>query len=177
VELEVAMNNNASRLAWSGRSLRMPAWLWLGLAAMTVATLHMFLDFGVGLFDLSGRLSTAEGGLVILIALIHLWWAISFAAGAQGSGSGVASVAVLAAGWTGLTNGYPIVYCPPTCAEAAPITDYAHIGSVALGILTPLVAIWSLWRARARVGVVLPLGALGLVIVTLVAFSNIPIQS
>lgn len=169
------MTASRGSLAWSGRTWRMPAWMWLGLAAMAVSTLHMFLDFGVGLFDLTGRLSRAEGALVVLIALIHVWWAISFAAGAQGNGAGVASVAVLELGWTTMTNGYPIVYCPPTCAEAAPLTDIAHIGSLSLGAVAALVAIWSLWRARARPGVVLPLGALALVMATLVTFGQIPI--
>ncbi len=90
----------------------MPAWLWLNLAAMGAATLHILIDFGIGLFSLEGQLATGEAALLVLIALIHVWWAISFAAGAQGSGGGGASAAVLAAGWTLLTNGYPIVFCP-----------------------------------------------------------------
>lgn len=149
----------------------MPAWLWLNLAAMGAATLHILIDFGIGLFSLEGQLATGEAALLVLIALIHVWWAISFAAGAQGSGGGVASAAVLAAGWTLLTNGYPIVFCPPTCAEAAPLSDVAHVGSLVFGTIAPLGAIWSLWRTRTRVGAVLPASALLLVIATVVAFS------
>src|SRR4029453_17348970 len=77
-----------------------------------------------------------------------LWWAISFMAGARGNGSGVASAGILGAGWAALTNGFPIVYCPPVCEEAWPLTDLGHVGSIVFGILLALVALWALWRAR-----------------------------
>ncbi len=54
-------------LAWSGQSWRLPLWLWLGLAAMAVGTLHILLDFGVGLFPLRGRLSLAVGATLLLV--------------------------------------------------------------------------------------------------------------
>ena len=75
-----------------------------------------------------------------------------FMAGARGTGSGVASAGMLGAGWAALTNGFPIVYCPPVCQEARPLTDLGHVGSVVFGILLALVAIWSLWPGLARVG-------------------------
>jgi hypothetical protein len=43
------------------------------------------------------------------VALIQLWWAVSFVAGARGNGSGVASAGILGAGWAAMTNGIPIV--------------------------------------------------------------------
>src|SRR5215207_11748012 len=56
--LEGFMESN--NLAWSGQSWRLPPWLWLSLAAMAVSTLHILLDFGVGLFPLQeGRVSPA----------------------------------------------------------------------------------------------------------------------
>ncbi len=96
-------------------------------------------------------------------------------AGARGNGSGVASAGILGAGWAALTNGFPIVYCPPVCEEAWPLTDFAHVGSIAFGILLPLVAIWSLWRARVRPGWFLPAVAAALVVGTLVSLANTPI--
>lgn len=166
------MRGHNPDLAWSAQTLRMPAWLWLNLAAMAAATLHILLDFGVGLFSLRGQLAPSEAALLMLITLIHVWWVISFATGAQGVTGGIASLAVLAVGWTLLTNGFPIVFCPPACAEAAPLSDVAHIASLVFGTLAPLSALWALWRARTRVGAALPAIALVLVIPTVVAFSN-----
>ena len=67
---------------------------------------------------------------------------------------------ILGTGWAALTNGFPIVYCPPVCEEPRPLTD--HDGSIVFGILLPLVAIWSLWRARARPGWFMPAAAAAL---------------
>ena len=103
-------------MEWDGRGWRMPVWLWLGLATMFFDVLHIIIDFGVGLFDLHGTLSLTEGATLVGVALIQLWWAISFLAGARGNGSGVASAGILGAGWAALTNGFPIVYCLP-CAR------------------------------------------------------------
>ena len=83
------MENNG--LGWSGRSWRLPAWLWLGLAAMAVGTLHILLDAGVGLFPSRGRLAPAVAAALLLISLVHAWWGVSLAAGARGVGGGVAS--------------------------------------------------------------------------------------
>lgn len=165
----------SEQLAWSGRTWRMPAWLWIGLATMFVSALHIIIDFGVGLFDLHGTLSLTEATTLIGVALIQLWWAISFMAGVQGSGSGVASAGILGLGWASLTNGFPIVYCPPVCVEARPLTDLGHVGSIVFGILLGLVAIWSLWRARVRPGWFMPAIALALVIGTIVSLANTPI--
>ena len=162
------------RLAWSGRDWRMPVWLWVGLATMFVSALHIIIDFGVGLFDLRGTLTLTEAATLVGVALIQVWWAISFMAGARGSGSGVASAGILGAGWAALTNGYPIVFCPPACEEARPLTDLAHVGSIVFGILLALVAIWSLSRARVRPGWFMPVVAAGLVIGTLVSLANTP---
>ena len=156
-------------LAWSGQSWRLPLWLWLSLAAMAVSTMHILLDFGVGLFPLQGRLSPAVGATLLLVSLIHAWWCVSLAAGAHGNGGGVASAAILGLGWTLLTNGYPIVFCPPPCPYAAPLSDVAHVGSLVLGIAAPAAAIWALWRVRVRVGWALPAGALVLVVATVLA--------
>jgi hypothetical protein len=153
----------------------MPLWLWVGLATMFFSVLHIILDFGVGLFDLSGTLSVSEAATILGVALIQLWWAISFMAGARGNGSGVASAGILGAGWSALTNGYPIIYCPPVCEEARPLTDVAHVGSIVFGILMALVAVWTLWRARVRPGWFMPTVAAALALGTIVALANTPI--
>ncbi len=46
-------------LAWSAQTWRMSAWLWLNLAAMGAATLHILIDFASDLFPLraSSRLA------------------------------------------------------------------------------------------------------------------------
>jgi len=168
-------SSGSQKLAWSGRDWRMPAWLWLGLATMFVSVLHIIIDFGVGLFDLHGTLSLTEASTLVGVAAIQLWWAISFMAGARGNGSGVASAGILGAGWAALTNGFPIVYCPPVCEEARPLTDLGHVGSIVFGILLALVAIWSLWRARVRPGWFMPTVAAALVVGTLVSLANTPI--
>jgi hypothetical protein len=142
---------------------------------MFFSVLHIVLDFGVGLFDLHGTLSLTEATTLVGVASIQLWWAISFMAGARGNASGVASAGILGAGWSALTNGFPIIYCPPVCQEARPLSDLAHVGSIGFGILLALVAIVSLWRARARPGWFLPAVAAALVIGTLVSLANTPI--
>src|SRR5262245_15607587 len=88
---------------------------WLGLAALAFGSLHILLDAGVGLFPTQGPASAAMAAVFVLSSLILVWWAVSIAAAASGQGGGLASVAVLTLGWTLLTNGYPIVYCPPPC--------------------------------------------------------------
>ena len=163
---------DSNDLAWSGRSWRLPPWLWLSLAAMAIGTLHILLDAGVGLFPSRGRLAPAVGAALLLISLIHVWWGVSLAAGALGAGGGVASVVILGLGWTLLTNGYPIVYCPPPCPDGAPLTDVAHLGSVVLGVAAPAAGLWALWRRRVRVGWTLPAGALVLVVATIWALSR-----
>jgi hypothetical protein len=160
------------QLAWSGRDLRMPVWLWLGLATMFVSALHIIIDFGVGLFDLHGTLAPTEASTLIGIALIQVWWAVSFMAGAQGNGGGIASAGVLGLGWAALTNGFPIVYCPPVCAEARPLSDIGHIGSIVLGVALALVVTWSLWRARARPSWFMPTIAAVLVVGTLISLAS-----
>ena len=169
------MEPSRPSLAWSGRDWRMPLWLWVGLATMFVSALHIIIDFGVGLFDLHGTLSPTEASTLVGVALIQLCWAISFMAGAQGNGSGVASAGILGAGWAALINGYPIIYCPPVCEEARPLTDLAHVGSILFGILLALVAIWSLCRARARPGWLMPTVAAALVVGTVVSLANTPL--
>ena len=154
----------------------MPIWLWVGLATMFFSALHIILDFGIGLFDLHGTLSLAEAATLIGVVLIQLWWAISFMVGAQGNGSGVASAGILGAGWSALTNGYPIVFCPPVCEEAWPLSDLAHVGSIVFGILLALVAIWSLWRAKVRLGWFMPAVAAALVVGTIVSLANTSIM-
>jgi hypothetical protein len=162
--VEGTMESNG--LAWSGQSWRLPPWLWLSLAAMAVSLMHILLDFGVGLFPLRGNVAPAVGAVLVLISLIQAWWGASLAAGARGVGGGVASAAILGLGWTLLTNGFSIVFCPPSCPVAAPLADVAHIGSLVLGIAAPAAGIWALWRGRVRVGWVLPAGALVLVVAT-----------
>ena len=165
----------AEQLTWSGRDWRLPAWLWVGFATMFVSVLHIVIDFGVGLFDLHGTLSFSEATTLVGVALIQVWWAVSLMAGAQGNASGVASAGVLGAGWAALTNGYPIVFCPPVCEEARPLTDLGHVGSIVFGILLAVVATWSLWRERLRPGWFMPTVAVLLVFGTLVALASTPL--
>lgn len=139
---------------------------------MVVGTLHILIDFGVGLFPMRGSLSYSEGATLVLVSLIHVWWCVSFVAGTHDDGGGVASAAVLALGWTALTNGSAIVFCPPACPYAAPLSDVAHVGSLGLGVLAAAVAIVTLWRRRMRVRWALPTGALALVVATIVALAN-----
>src|SRR5215212_7974154 len=173
--LEGFMESN--NLTWSGQSWRLPPWLWLGLAAMAVSTLHILLDFGIGLFPLRGRLSPAEGATLLLVSLIHVWWSVSLMAGAHGNGGGVASTAILGLGWTLLINGSSIMYCPPLCPEAAPLSDVAHVGSLVLGIAAPAAAIWALGRRRVPVGWALPAGALLLVVAAIWALASAAVAS
>jgi hypothetical protein len=168
--MEGIMERN--NLAWSGQSWRLPLWLGLSLAAMAVSTLHILVDFGVGLFPMRDRLSLAEGATLLLVSFIHAWWCISLAAGTHGNGGGVASAAILGLGWTALTNGYPIVFCPPACPYAAPLSDVGHVGSIVLGLVAPAAAIWTLWRRRVRISWALPTGALVLVVATVWALSR-----
>jgi hypothetical protein len=162
----------SEQLAWSGRDWRLPIWLWLGLATMFVSVLHIIIDFGVGLFDLHGTLTLAEATTLLGVAIIQIWWAVSFMAGARGNGSGVASAGILGAGWAALTNGFPIVYCPPVCEEARPLTDVGHVGSIVCGVLLALVCVWSLWRARVRPGWFMPAVAVIVVVGTIVSLAN-----
>lgn len=165
-----------SSVAWAADTWRVPAWLWIGVGAMAFGLLHILLDMGVGLFDMDGRLSVGVASVLIVIVLIHVWWVVSFVAGTQGRGGGILSAAVLALGWTTMMNGYPIVFCPPTCVPGSPLSDIAHIGALVLGPLAALAAIWALWRARPKMGWVLPVGAVLLVIAMLAAFSSTPID-
>src|SRR5918993_2930441 len=142
----------SEQLAWSGRDWRMPVWLWVGLATMFVSVLHIIIDFGVGLFDLHGTLSLSEGATLVGVALIQVWWAVSFMAGVRGNGSGVARAGILGAGWAALTNGFPIVFCPPVCEEARP-----------------------LWRARVRPGWFMPAVAAALAVGTILSLADTPI--
>lgn len=159
-----------ARVPWHGW-----AWLPLGLAAMGFATLHIMLDGGVALFDFTGTLTGFEATMLVGIALIHVWWAVSFLAGTHGRVGGILSAAVLAFGWTTLTNGSAIVYCAPTCPDGYPLTDVAHIGCIVLGPLAGLAALWGAgvqWRSRKAVLWWLPVVALALVPATIVGLAN-----
>jgi hypothetical protein len=169
----------SNNLAWSGESWRLPLWLWLSLGAMAISMMHILLDFGVGLFPMRGRLAPEVTTMVLLITLIQVWWGISLATGVRGVGGGLASAAILGLGWTALTNGYPIVFCPVPCPEAVPLSDIAHVGSIVFGIVAPAAAIGALWRGRRRVSWgwvswALPAGALVLVVATIWALANAP---
>lgn len=145
---------------------------WLSLGALAFGVLHMLMDFGVGLFPLQGPVTLAVGGALVLISLIHVWWAVSLAAAARGLGGGLASLAVLAFGWTLLANGFPIVFCPLPCPAAAPLSDVAHLGSLALGLAAPVAALWEIRQRRLKVDWPLPISALVLTVATLVALAN-----
>lgn len=153
-------------------TFRLGAAEWLGLAALAFGSLHILLDFSVGLFPTQGSLSAAVAATFVLTSLILLWWAVSIAAAVRGLGGGLASVGVLAFGWTLLTNGSAIVYCLPPCPVAAPLADVAHLGSLVSGLAATVGAGWALRRRRLRVGWRLPAGAAALVVASIVALGN-----
>jgi hypothetical protein len=145
---------------------------WLGLAALAFGSLHILLDFGIGLFPTQGPASAMVAASFVLTSLILVWWAVSIAAAAGGRGGGLASVAVLAFGWTLLTNGSSIVFCPPPCPVAAPLADVAHLGSLASGLAAAVGAAWALRRRRLRTGWRLPGGAAALVLASIIALGK-----
>ncbi|HEX2174116.1 MAG TPA: hypothetical protein VHL09_16915 [Dehalococcoidia bacterium] len=145
---------------------------WLGLAALAFGSLHILLDFSVGLFPTLGSVSAMVAASFVLTSLILLWWAVPIAAAVSGLGGGLASVAVLAFGWTYLTNGYAIVLCPPPCPVAAPLQDVAHLGSLASSLAATVGAAWALRQRRLRVGWRLPAGAAVLVMASIVALGD-----
>ena len=145
---------------------------WLGLAALAFGSLHILLDFSVGLFPTQGPVSAMVAATFVLTSLILVWWAVAIAAAASGLGGGLASVAVLAFGWTLLTNGSAIVFCPPPCAVAAPLADVAHLGSLASGLVATVTAVWALRQRRLWPGWRLPAGAAALVLASSVALGN-----
>jgi hypothetical protein len=130
------------------------------------------LDFSVGLFPTQGPASAAVAAVFVLTSLILLWWAVSLAAAASGLGGGLASVAVLAFGWTFLISGSSIGFCLPPCPVAAPLADVAHLGSIASGLAATVGAAWALWQRRRRVDWRLPAGAAALVVASIVALAN-----
>ena len=123
---------------------------WLGIAALAFGSLHIMLDFSVGLFPITERpVISRRGRSFLLTSLIVLWWAVSIAAAAGGLGGGLASVAVLAFGWTLLTNGSSIVFCPTPCRFGAPLADIAHVGSLTSGLAATVGALWALRHRQA----------------------------
>jgi len=125
---------------------------WLALAALGFGSLHILLDFSIGLFPTQGRVSAMVGASFVLTSLIVVWWAVSIAAALRGLGGGLASVAVLAFGWTLLTNGSSIAFCPPPCPVAAPLADVAHVGTLASGLAATVGAVWALRPPPLRSG-------------------------
>jgi hypothetical protein len=57
-------------------------------------------------------------------------------------------------------------------ANLRPLTDLGHVGSIVFGILLAMVAIWSLWRARARPGWFMPAVAAALAVGTIVSLAD-----
>jgi hypothetical protein len=145
---------------------------WLGLAALGFGSLHILLDFSVGLFPTQGPVSAPVAATFVLTTLILLWWAVSIAAAVNGLGGGLASMAVLAFGWTLLTNGSSIGFCPPPCPVAAPLADVGHLGSLASGLVATVGAVWAIRQRRLRVGWRLPAGAAALVLASIIALAN-----
>ena len=145
---------------------------WLGLAALAFGSLHILLDSSIGLFPTQGPVSAMVAATFVVTSLILVWWAVSIAAAASGVSGGLASVAVLAFGWTLLTNGYSTVFCPPPCPVAAPLADVAHLGSLGSGLAATVGALWALRQRRLRPGWRLPAGAVALVLASIVALAN-----
>jgi hypothetical protein len=153
-------------------SFRFGAAEWLGLAALAFGSLHILLDFGVGLFPTQGPVSAPVAAAFVLTSLILVWWAVSIAASASGLGDGLVSTAILAFGWTLLTNGASIVFCPTPCPVAAPLADVAHLGSLTAGFAATVGALWALKQRRLASGWRLPAGAAALVVASMVALGN-----
>ena len=150
---------------------------WLGLAALGFGSIHILLDFSIGLFPVEGSVSAPVAAAFVLTSLIILWWAVSLAAAAGGRGGGLLSVALLAFGWTLLTNGASVVFCPPPCPVAVPLGDAAHLGSLISGLAAMVGAGWALrQRGLSRRGLRadwwLPAGAVALVLASMVALAN-----
>jgi hypothetical protein len=139
---------------------------------MAFGSLHILLDFSIGLFPAHGRLSVMVAAVFVLTSVILVWWAVSIAAAGSGLGGGLASVAVLAFGWTLLTNGSSIQFCPPPCPVASPLSDVAHVGSLISGLAATVGAAWALRRRRLRPGWRLPAGAATLVLASIIALAN-----
>jgi hypothetical protein len=64
---------------------------WLSLGALAFGTLHMLLDFGVGLFPLQGAVAPMVAAATVLTSLMPVWWAVSLADAARGRGGGLAN--------------------------------------------------------------------------------------
>jgi hypothetical protein len=130
------------------------------------------LDASVGLFPTQGP-GVGHGGRHVrpdqpnpaLVGSIY-------AAAASGLGGGLTSVAVLAFGWTLLTNGSAIVFCPPPCPVAAPLADVAHLGSLGFGLAATVGAVRAVWQRRLRPAWRLPAVAAALVLAAIVALAN-----
>ncbi|MFN8538291.1 MAG: hypothetical protein U0232_12545 [Thermomicrobiales bacterium] len=120
-------------LAWSGETWRLPLWLWLGLGAMAVGTLHILLDASVGLFPARGRLAPAVAAALLLIALVHAWWGVSLAAGRAARPAGWRAWHDPGAWLDDADQRLPDRLLPAILLRAAPLTDVAHLGSLALG--------------------------------------------
>jgi hypothetical protein len=73
---------------------------WLGLGASGFGSLHILLDFSIGLFPTHRAVSPAVAAALVLTSLFDVWWAVSIAAVVRGLGGGIASLGVLAFGWT-----------------------------------------------------------------------------
>ena len=145
---------------------------WLALAAFAFGSLHILLDFSIGLFPTHGPVSAPVAATFVVTSLILLWWAVSIAAALTGQGGGLASVAVLAFGWTLLTNGSSVGFCPPPCPVAAPLADVGHLGSLASGLAATVGAVWAIRQRRLRVSWRLPAGAAALVLASIIALAN-----
>jgi hypothetical protein len=64
---------------------------WIGLGALAFGSLHILMDFSVGLFPMQGAVPPAVGAALMLTSLIQVWWAVSIAAVARGLGGGLAA--------------------------------------------------------------------------------------
>ena len=97
-----------SSVAWAADTWRVPAWLWIGVAAMTLGccTSCSTWEWGYSTWTAGsrrGRLGTdrdrPDTRLVGPVVCCRY----------KGRGGGILSAAVLALGWTTMMNGYPIV--------------------------------------------------------------------
>ena len=118
----------------------------LSVFALSVSLTHTFIDLFIGLYGSGAEMNVLQAGLIAALAALHGWWAAAIARAASGRG-GELTLALFAGvwllGWNGVGG---LVGCPPSCPNAWPYQDVAHVASVIVGAL----AASSAWGASRQ---------------------------
>lgn len=118
----------------------------LSVVALSVSLTHTFIDLFIGLYGSGSTMNLLQAGLIAALATLHGWWAAAIARAASGRGAEL-TLALFAGVWLLGGNGVGgLVSCPPSCPNAWPYQDVAHVASVIVGAL----AIHLAWRARRQ---------------------------